>query len=189
MPLRQNTSVHAPSVQEVQVLICQRFPECLYSMMSKIIVRAPILTKTMKSQFQVCIYHKIKAPSVYMPEIALNQKSMCPQAVQIQIQVSICPRYCSVKKKQASICYEIKSTSVRSHFGSSCICLLTAVRQVKSWDRTAMPGWGCRCGTDDNWASRSSCRGCGAAAPRKVLYPIGNAEYKPKPGAPPQPRG
>ena len=52
-----------------------------------------------------------------------------------------------------------------------------------------MPPWGCRCGTDDNWASRSSCRGCGAAAPRKVLDAIASAAKRPMPSAHPQPWG
>ena len=31
-----------------------------------------------------------------------------------------------------------------------------------------MPGWGCKCGVDENWACRVLCRGCGAAAPQSV---------------------
>ena len=49
-----------------------------------------------------------------------------------------------------------------------------------------MSAWGCRCGADANWATRSACRNCGAAAPRKVLDAIANAAKKPKPGAHPQ---
>ena len=53
-----------------------------------------------------------------------------------------------------------------------------------------MSDWGCpRCGTDANWATRSACRNCGAAAPRKVLDAIASAAKKPKPGAHPQPWG
>ena len=53
-----------------------------------------------------------------------------------------------------------------------------------------MSAWGCpRCGTDANWATRSACRKCGADAPRKVLDAIASAAKRPKPAAPPQPRG
>ena len=53
-----------------------------------------------------------------------------------------------------------------------------------------MSAWGCpRCGTDANWATRSTCRNCGAAAPRKVLDAIACTAKKPKPATHPQPRG
>jgi hypothetical protein len=44
------------------------------------------------------------------------------------------------------------------------------VQYKAKWkDRAGGGGWGCQCGTDDNYHTRVSCRGCGRRAPTKVI--------------------
>eukprot|EP00972_Heterocapsa_arctica_P099533 14686464-Heterocapsa_arctica.AAC.1 len=43
------------------------------------------------------------------------------------------------------------------------------VAKKAKWKDRFCAGWGCQCGTNDNYMDRTICRGCGRRAPAKCL--------------------
>eukprot|EP00972_Heterocapsa_arctica_P029533 4351977-Heterocapsa_arctica.AAC.1 len=52
------------------------------------------------------------------------------------------------------------------------------VERKAKWKDRSTASWGCQCGTDDNYSTRTSCRGCGRRAPTKFVEKVAAAGTK-----------